>query len=155
MGIDQGMTDLPVPRMFEHCAALYEALDKTATIDKADKSRKVFTGSRVEMFRSLHVSQAYYTQLYAVLEEMGCIQLLYRGRASQPSVMALYHSPVLDEFRAAYKRPLTNEDAQSTLEARVDLLEGRLKGIDLAGTLVNFEERLAVLEKRKANAKTA
>jgi len=140
--------------MFEHCLALYEALDKTATIDKADKSRKVFTGSRVETFRSLHVSQAYYTQLYAVLEEMGCIQLLYRGRAGQPSVMALYRSPVLDEFRAAYRRPLTNEGASSTLETRVELLEGRLKGIDLAGTLVNFEERLTVLEKRKANGET-
>jgi len=150
------MTELPVPKMFEHCAALYVALDKHAIVDTADKNRKVFTGSRVEVFRSLHVSQAYYTQLYSVLEEMGCAQLLYTGRAGQPSVMALHHAPELEVFRAAYKRRLTNRGAPSTLEARVDLLEGRLKGIDLGSTLVNFEERLAQIELqlRKADGET-
>lgn len=143
--------ELPIPRMYEHCLALYEALDKDAIIDK--EGRKLFTGSRVEVFRSLSVSQAYYTQLYSVLEEMGCAELLYTGRAGQPSVMALYHPPALDDFRAAYKRGLTKPDSKSTLQARVEQLEGRLSGIDLASTLVNFEQRLAAIEsQRKANA---
>ena len=150
------MADLPVPKMFEHCAALYAELDKHAIVDTADKNRKVFTGSRVEVFRSLHVSQAYYTQLYSVLTEMGCAELLYTGRAGQPSVMALYHPPELEVFRAAYKRRLTNRDAPSTLEARVDQVERSLKGIDLAGTLVNFEERISQIElqQRKADGET-
>ena len=151
------MSDIPNPKLYDHTLALYSELDKLAIVDTADTARKIFTGSRVEVFRSLGVSQAYYTTMFAILEEMNCVEYLHRGRSGQPSVMALYHAPTLNEWQDAYKRPLTKGGSSSNMESRVKLLEGRLAGIDLGSALVNFEERLTAIELqlRKADGEEA
>lgn len=136
---------------FTYACKLYDELAKDATVGEGEYD--VFTGSRVGVFRSLNISQTYYTPIYSALEETGCLELLERGRAGFPSVMALYHPPDEDEFTVAFKRNLTKTRSPSILDQRVSNLEGRLGETDLSSVLVNFEQRIAALERMAEDGK--
>lgn len=126
------------PVVFNHLVRLYHALEDQS-VDG------VFTGSTTETFRSLGVSQAYYSKLYGYLYEMGCLEQLQRGTSGTPSKIRIVRPPDIDEFRSSH---LTDAKPRATLlEQRVKILEGRLPSIDLAGTITQLETRLASLER--------
>ena len=137
------MTD--EPRLFQHTAALYDAMIKHS--DSEDGETGTFTGSKVEMFRSINVSQGYYSQLFNSLEELGCIETIVNGRGGgRPSQVKLYHPPALNEFQKIYTKSLTNPSPLDTVRQRVSNIEGRLPQVDLAGVLTDFETRISDLE---------
>jgi hypothetical protein len=104
----------------------------------------IFTGSVVSVFKSLEVSQAYYSKLYDLLYDSGCVERIQRGSSHTPSVLRLIRAPDADDFRV---QPLTNTKSSATLlEQRVTSIEGRLPNVDLASTITDFETRISDLE---------
>lgn len=132
--------DKPKSRLFEHAESLYTRLAKDA-VDG------IFTGSMVQAFRDIGVSQAYYSRIYRTLEEIGSIELLQSGRGGrQPSIIKLHHAPESANFEAAYDKALTNPTPLDTLRQRVHNVEGRLPSIDISSALADHEQRLKALE---------
>jgi len=135
------------PRLYQHTCALYDQL--AAGAKKMEDKSRVFEGSLVAAFRAIGVSQSYYSSLYGILKELGCITVQRSGRGGGgKSLVTLHHPPGLDEFRKVYKVRLTNETPYANLILRIENMEGRLPTIDLPSYIVDLEQRLAVLEDR-------
>ena len=133
------MTDQQ-PRLFQHTLALYEKM-------VSESNNGEWTGSLVGVFRSLGISQSYYSPIYKALKEIGSIEVVHSGRGGGArSRVKLHKPPTLDEFTAIYKSPLTSNTRYDTLERRIETLEGRMPDIDLASYIVSLEERLQTLE---------
>ncbi len=136
------MTDEP-PRMYQHALKLYNQL-------QANSEDGIFEGSLVAAFRAIEVSQSYYSTLYGVLKEMGCIEVLYSGRGGGAmSRVELHHAPELDKFVETYQSRLTNDTPHARLTRRIETIEGRLPNIDLHSYISETERRLEALESRE------
>lgn len=129
---------------YGHALKVYEELDSHATMEEQHGCR-VFRGSKVASFRAVGMSQAYYSPIFTVLEQMKCIERL-EHRPGAPSVIGLHGAPDPEEFERKYKEYLTRPRQPSKIEQRVSNLEGRLGEIDLAAVLVNYEQRITRLE---------
>lgn len=137
-------------RLFDHAVALYELLEK-------DSKDGVWEGKIVQTFRSLNISQTYYTPLFSILSELGSITQERRGTALAPHRIRLHHAPKIDEFEKVFRGHLTKRASSDTiLEQRISNLERRVPEVDLTSIIQNFQERLSELEREVQNlAKTA
>ena len=132
------------PALYRHAVSLYNQLAAGA-----DESG-VYTGSKVEAFRAIGVSQGYYSTLYGRLEEMGCIETLHSGRGGGGNLsrVQVYDPPDLDKFQELYRKSLTKDTPFDTMQKRLSNLEGRLPEVDLASVIADFEARIDALEKQ-------
>lgn len=133
------------PKLFDHIVATYDELAKHA-LDKDGKL--TFEGSKVEAYRSVNLSQSYYTPIFDALTEMGCIEQVQRGFARTPSVIVLHKRPVLSEFEGMYRGGLTKPTKLDTLRQQIENLDRRLPSIDLNGYIISLDQRLSELEAR-------
>ena len=150
--------------VYEHALALYNELGKYARItavhelavrmptpgSKTPGSPLKFEGSLVAVFRSLGISQSYYTPLFRTLKELGCIESLIaaRGGGRKQSQVLLHYPPDPDDFAAAWATHLTKTKASPIMELQlqINLIERRLPDIDLAEWILSIEQRLHSLE---------
>jgi hypothetical protein len=144
--------DKPEPsRKFSYLLQLYEAMEKeSAPIGKSKKLR-LYEGKVVTTFQTIGISAAYYTELFNVLKELGCIELVDRGVRGRPTKYRLHGKPTEDAYEARYVKGLTTADKPATipldeLEQRIKNLEGRLSGLQIKEIIVNYEDRIASLE---------
>jgi len=147
----------PEKRLFGYLLQLYEAMEAEATKPKGSK-QKVYEGKVVTTFQKLNISMAHYTPLFNALKELGGVELLDRGARGRPTRYRLHHPPVEDAYENLYAGALTPAAKGATilseeLEQRISNIERRLEGLDVKGIAVNFEERIARLEKAKGGSK--
>ena len=139
-------TDIRIPKVFEHLTNLYHALRQDAV--KEDGQRvSIFTGSVVAVYKTIGASMGQYTLLFNILYEMGSIEMLQKGRAGQPSIIALHFPPTLELFEQTYEKALTAPTAAGMLDQRIGNLERRLDGVDVKQGFADFERRLSKLER--------
>jgi hypothetical protein len=109
--------------VMRNAEALYAELEK-----RADNG--TFTGSRVHAFQTLDVSNTYYSLVYRLLTESGCIEEVQRGNRRQPSIIALHGAPDREKLQAMYRASLTRPRSIDTLRDYVSELEGRLEALE-------------------------
>jgi hypothetical protein len=125
------------PIVLKYAKELYSKLEERSTDG-------IFTGSTTAVFKSMGISQAYYSKLYDLLYDSGCVEQIQRGSSHTLSVLRLIRAPDADDFRVQH---LTKPKSSATLlEQRVTNIEGRLPNVDLASIIDNFETRIADLE---------
>jgi hypothetical protein len=116
-------------------------------MDEVDNlSIRVWRGSIVDAYKSLGVSQTFYTPVMNTLKDLGCITVLSSGRRASPSVLALHHAPDETEYLFYSESRLKNSPESAKLRGRLEMLEKRIGGINIVDTLVELEKRVARLE---------
>jgi len=132
---------METPKLFQHCERVYEALQEKATGD-------IFEGSKVEVFRSVGISQGYYSEVFDILTELGCIEQTRRGTSGQTSMIALHHPPELEEFRQMYRNSLTKRSPLDSIRQQVDDLRKGMPQVDVDSFIISVDGRLSDLESR-------
>lgn len=133
---------------FEYSDALYKAFDELAEQTQVDGiSVRVFRGSITERWSSIGASQSFYTPVMHTLKELGCITLISSGRRSHPSIVALHHPPDEVEFLLTHTGDLTGSPEAAKLRKRLENLERRVGGVNIAEVLLELEKRVAWLER--------
>lgn len=139
--------------VYQNAVSLYAVFDQHATNAEIDGVPvRVFKGSIVECYNSLGVSQSYYTPVMDSLKGLGCITVISSGRRSRPSVIALHHPPDETEFVFFHAGDLTGTPEAAKLRQRLENLEKRVGGINIADTLVEIDNRVSQLEHRIGKA---
>jgi hypothetical protein len=100
----------------------------------------------VEAYKSIGASQHYYSGVMDALKDLGCITILSSGRRARPSVVALHHAPDETEFIFYSESRLTGAPEAAKLRSRLETLEKRIGGINIADALVNIDNRVKRLE---------
>ena len=130
---------------FRHALNLYKALEAKAVV-KDDEL--IFSGSLVEMFRSLKISQGYYSDVTRGLYTLDCMQMKQRGARNSPSVIVLHHLPTVEDWEALADSDLTTRPSGATmLEKRVENLERQTGGMHIVEAFADHEARIVLLEK--------
>lgn len=117
------MTGIEYSPVVRYSTELYEALEKAA-------KDNMFEGSTVEVFRSLKISQTYYSILFRVLTELGCIEQIRRGNRHSPSLIALRGAPNREQVEYAYRGRLTRPRSIDTMREWVSQLEARIERLE-------------------------
>jgi hypothetical protein len=132
---------------FDHASTLYGVFERDSTTEEIDGVRlPVWRGSMVEAYKSIGASQHYYSGVMDTLKDLGCITVLSSGRRARPSVVALHHAPDEVEFIFYSESRLTGAPEAAKLRSRLELLERRIGGVNIADALVNIDKRVARLE---------
>ena len=136
--------------MIRYCNAVYDLLESEA-------KDGVWEGGIMAKFSTLGISNAHYGKVMGTLYDIGSLEQVRRGARSNPTVIRLHRKPDADRIAAALSLTsrLTSDSPYATLTQRVDNLEGRLQGIDLAKYISTTERRLKALEaevRRERNA---
>ena len=138
------MRGLVLKAEFRHALNLYESLQAKAVV-KDDEL--VFSGSLVEMFRSLKISQGYYSDVTRGLYTLGCMQMKQRGARSSPSIIVLHNPPTVEAWAALADSDLTTRPSGATmLEKQLENLERRMGGMDIVEAFADHEARIVQLE---------
>jgi hypothetical protein len=130
---------------------LYKLLEADSQKEVIDGIEiKVFRGPLVQTFKSLGVSQVYYSKSIAGLTSLGCITLLRRGARSSPSIVALHHPPHELDWLAdrGSGKGLTTSPEGAKLRQEIQDIKRQLGGIDIRAALAEFERRLGELERK-------
>jgi hypothetical protein len=111
MAIGRSGTDLDLltapPAMFEHCAKVYAAMERTAveeTVGLEGGTERVvvmWTGALTGLFRELDLPTPYYTAVMQHLKRMGCVEQYQRGGGKAPSKWVLYRDPTAELYENA------------------------------------------------------
>ena len=123
-------------RLFEHALALYEYLEAHADADG------IYNGTKSEAFRSVRISQTYYSPIWFSLHELGCVETLSVGGHGRPSRIKLNHTPDADKFQAVYDRGLTKPSRYDTLEQQMRDFVKLVSAHEIR--IQRIEEKLAV-----------
>jgi hypothetical protein len=135
--------------LYEHALSVYNELQNRAgEPDKHGKMR--FEGSKVEAYRAVGVSQAYYSQIFDSLTELGCIEQVRRGASGHPSVIVLHYPPDPGAFAEVYRAVLTKPHPLDTIREELDELRRRLPDIDINSFIISLDARLTEYEGRLA-----
>lgn len=130
----------------KHALTVYNRLKSEAK--KEQGNLLVWRGIFTELYRDTGISQSHYQSVVKLLEHNGVIEWVQRGKRGIESVIVIHSLPKTPLKLPEKKAPktLTDDPAFATLVDRVEALEQRLGGVDIAGVLVNYEERLSQLE---------
>lgn len=115
-------------------------------MEKEANEDGVYSGSIVAAWRTVKASNDYYSRVRDYLLVSGCIEIQAR---SVPSIVRLYHPPEpFDE------KDLTTGRESATLSAaqvteRLARVEARIGGMPIQKILLDFEQRIAVLERER------
>ena len=132
----------------DYCIALYDAM-------KERSSKNQFTGSITEVYKTLGISNQYYSRLINGLIETGSVEYLQRGHHKRPSIYRLIHRPTklqLSEYDFLTPKRSRKPVSERDILKRVETLEGRVKNVDIIAALQNLEGRIVALEKREVTS---
>lgn len=136
-------------KIFEYATDFFEALNRAATTeDVKGKQVRVFRGAIVETYRTLGISQSYYSEVRQGLINSECMTVLRQGSKGIQSVVILHRPPDEDSFESAKGLVLTRQDGAATLSQELDDLKHLIGGIRIPDALVNFEQRITELDNR-------
>lgn len=128
-----------------YCIALYDAMNERS-------SENQFTGSITEVYKTLGISNQYYSRLIRALIETGSVEHIQRGHHMRPSIFRMIQRPTklqlkeIDILTPASKR---RKPKEKEILTRIETLEGRVKNVDIVAALQNLEGRIIALEKRE------
>jgi hypothetical protein len=127
--------------LIRYCNTVYEAL-------KAESKDGLWEGAIMRKFGTLGISNAHYGKVMNTLYELGSIEQVRRGARSNPTIIRLHRKP--DAERVAGElgltSRLTNASPYDMLLTRLNTLERRFEGIDVAQYIHSTETRLRALE---------
>jgi len=138
-------TDSDENVVHEYCIALYDALKKRA-------AGNTFTGSITEVYKTLSISNQYYSKLTHALIEVGSVEHVQRGHHKRPTIYKLIHRPTkaqLAEYDFLTPQTRRARVSEQELLTRLQVLERRVQNVDIVAALTNLEQRIVALEKRK------
>ena len=147
-----GATESPHPATLEdesvvhdYCIALFDALKKRAV-------KNEFTGSITEVYKTLGISNQYYTKITKALVETGSVEHVQRGHHKQPSIYRLIHRPTklqLGEFDFLTSTRKRGRVSEAEILQRLERIERSIRNVDMIAALQNLETRIAFLEKER------
>ena len=108
-------TELPPPRKFTYLLQLYNTMLIEA---EGMDGEIIYEGKVVETFASLNISMSYYTPLFNILKELGCIELLDRGVRGRPTKYRLHKAPTVAAYETRYGSDLTGTDRPATMSTQ-------------------------------------
>lgn len=139
-----------------HCELVYKALAERSTIRTnpvTDEPELAFVGAIVPVYKSLNLSQSYYSPIFKTLEDVGAILKVQTGGRGVDTVMLLRGLP--DEWpeglgwKGSRSNPLTEDSRYGRLLELVQEIEkGTIKGIDVILALTELESRVVALESK-------
>jgi hypothetical protein len=129
----------------------YDQLVKQAEPEEVNGHQLlVFRGYLTHVYRTLDIPNAYYTVISSKLEKIGSVTKIITGARGVPSVLVLHHRPSMEEWRAVapgrLKEDLTGDTEFDKLRHEIENIKRALGGLDVAGALLNIENRLQALE---------
>jgi hypothetical protein len=139
--------------LLRYCTTIYDILAKDTKRKKINgKMVHLWEGKIVETFAGSGVSNAFYGKVLNTLYEIGCLYMLRRGaRGSLTQIIVLRRPEGADLERVhGLTSHLTSPSEYDTLSQRVQGLERRFDGIDVAKMFQLLENRLRVLEAKLA-----
>ena len=128
-----------------YCIALYDALK-----ERADNG--TFSGKITEVYKTLGISNQYYSRITTALVEVGAIEHIQRGHHKRPTIYKLYERPTREQLTlldALTPRAKTGSVSSEDLSQRLSVLERSVANVDVVAALMNLEQRIVALEKRK------
>lgn len=128
-----------------YCIALYDALKKKSVKD-------TFTGSITEVYKTLGISNQYYSASIRGLVECGSIEYVQRGHHKRPTIFRLIHRPTKAQLKEIdFLTPKTRRArvSEEQLIERLEALERSVRQIDVVAALQNLEKRIIALEKKR------
>lgn len=138
------MANITKETLHRYSMSLYNALKK-------DASKGVWEGGIIKLFSGLGISNAHYGRVLGYMYDSGSIEQLQRGSRGNPTRIKLNHPPRKTDLETAatgLTNRLTTPSIYDSLEARLNTLERRLEGIDIAQYIAHNESRLKKLEQR-------
>jgi hypothetical protein len=137
-------------KLLENATALYRAMDEAATTETLDGigECRVFRGSLVRVYRSLDISQAYYSEVRRGLIESDCIVILRRGSKHSESVVLLEKEPDESSLVTYESLGLTDGPTAAIVYRELKDLRRLIGSISIPDALVNIERRLQELEQK-------
>lgn len=146
--------------IYKATTATYLFLESRAKRD--EDGDLIYEGSLIDAFNSTGMSSSYYTPVRKLLDSPPndpCVTVFRRGNSTQMSLVCLNHPPPA-EWKNITAGGLTAGRRIATLivevEGRVERLEAWRESIgevNLSEALLNFERRIAKLERELRNAK--
>jgi len=136
-------------KLLENATALYRAMDEAATTETLDGlDTRVFDGSIVRAYRSLDISQAYYSEVRRALIESNCITILRRGSRHNGSRVVLHKEPDESSLVSYETLGLTDGPSAAIVYRELKDLRRLIGSISIPDALVNIERRLVEMDKR-------
>ena len=118
---------------------------------KARAENGTYTGSVTEVYKTLGISNQYYTQILRALVESGSVEHVQRGHHKRPSIYKLIKKPTKKQLATLdFLTPKTRRATvgDSEILNRLNELERRVGKVDVIAALTNLEKRITALEKR-------
>jgi hypothetical protein len=135
--------------LLKHTTALYHALDAAATTETVNGSdTRVFRGSIVETFRSIGISQSYYSEVRKGLLKSESISILQQGSKNAKSVIVLHKEPSEESLETIESLGLTEEAEPAIVLQELRDLKRLIGSISVPDALVNIERRLQEFDNR-------
>jgi len=131
------------PIEFRHALDFYKLLTQRAV---SEDGVLEFRGSIVEAFRSLGISQSYYSPITRGLYDSGAMSMKQRGARGTVSIIVLHEQPTAATW---IKSRLTTRSKPATLsEQQLEDILQQLGGINIVEALANHEARIKALEQQ-------
>lgn len=122
------MTD-PMPQMYNHCVAVYKAMDAAGKPWEGKSSRRVWEGFLTKLINEdCGLAVPYYSSVRNNLVRMGCIEQINRGGGTHPSMWELIHEPTEELFHA--KGKIRTNSKSAVMEGRIDDLARRVEKLE-------------------------
>lgn len=128
----------------DYCIQMYDAMKKAST-------KGQFIGSTTKVYKTLGISNQYYSQILRALVETGSVEHVQRGHHKRPTIYNIIHRPTkaqledIDFLTPRTKRAKVSEDE---ILKRLDELERRVGKVDVVPALTNLDDRLKAIEKK-------
>lgn len=135
------------PKTHSYANAFYAHMADNAVDRVIDgKPFKVWEGSITKTCRELGIPAGTERRVIRPLEQMGAIQMLSRGVANYPTIIALIRPPTEELWADVSGLPLTGRLSYDRLVRKVEEIERQLGGVNLAEVLKDHNRRLTRLE---------
>lgn len=122
------MTD-PMPQIYNHCVAVYKAMQKTAKPMEGARSRTVWTGFLTKLIgEDCGLAVPYFSSVRNNLVAMGCIEQIARGGGTHPSTWELIREPTEELFLA--KGKIKSNSKTSAMQGQINDLAQRLEKLE-------------------------
>jgi hypothetical protein len=136
-------------KVHEYAHALYHALDAAATTEPLDgQDARIFRGSVVRTYRSLDISNSYYSEVRRFLLETESVTFIRQGSRGNESVIVLHKEPDANSIVTLQSLGLTREVEAGRVFQELRDLRRLIGSISIPDALVNIEQRLQEMEHR-------
>jgi hypothetical protein len=134
--------------LFEHASRYYAGLKEDANTEKMHGvDVLIFRGSVVSVFRSLGISQSYYSKIRKRLIDMGCTTLIRQGGRGADTVLVLHREPTLEDWKNLTDAPLTAALDVAILAQRVEDIAKLIGGINVKSAIADLALSIESLQR--------